>query len=236
MCGTQAGGSVAAMRVLIVEDEARTAEIVRRYLERAGYDVSLASDSTEGLRLIEVWQPSLIILDVNLPGLDGIEVCRRVRATSRTPIIMLTARVLERDRVDGLLSGADDYVTKPFSPRELVARVYAVLRRAPASEGRSPMTAEFGRLRLDPLERRAFVDGRNVLLTPKEFGLLEALCSTPNVPWTRSRLLERVFGFDYEGTERSVDTHVLNLRRKLGDTGYPRVHTVFGVGYKIVAK
>jgi DNA-binding response OmpR family regulator len=134
------------------------------------------------------------------------------------------------------LSGADDYVTKPFSPRELVARVYAVLRRASASDGRSPMTADFGRLRLDPLERRAYIDGRNVSLTPKEFGLLEALCSTPNVPWTRSRLLERVFGFDYEGTERSVDTHVLNLRRKLGDTGYPRVHTVFGVGYKIVAK
>jgi len=223
------------MRVLIVEDEVRTAEVVRRYLERAGYDVSLAPDSTEGLRLVREWQPSLIILDVNLPGVDGMEVCRRVRATSRTPIIMLTARVLERDRVNGLLSGADDYVTKPFSPRELVARVYAVLRRAPANEDRSPMTADFGRLRLDPLERCAFIDGRNVLLTPKEFGLLEALCSTPNVPWTRSRLLERVFGFDYEGTERSVDTHVLNLRRKLAGTGHPRVDTVFGVGYKIVA-
>jgi len=221
------------MRVLVVEDEARTADVVRRYLERAGYEVSLASDSTQGLRFIGAWQPNLIILDLNLPGVGGIEVCRRVRATSRTPIIMLTARVLEGDRIEGLLSGADDYVTKPFSPRELVARVYAVLRRAPANESRSPMTADFGRLRLDPLERSAFIDGRNILLTPKEFGLLEALCSTPNVPWTRTRLLERVFGFDYEGTERSVDTHVLNLRRKLGAKGYAQVDTVFGVGYKV---
>ncbi len=225
------------MRVLIVEDEAKTAALVRRYLERAGYDALVASDGLAGARHIDDWQPDLIILDVMLPGLDGIELCGRVRATSRVPMIMLTARVQEDDRVAGLLGGADDYVTKPFSPRELIARVHAVLRRAATSDARTPATVRFGVLCLDPIDRNASVADRDMALTPKEFGLLEALCSTPNVPWTRPRLLERAFGWDYDGTNRSVDMHVLNLRRKLGDApNCPQIETVFGVGYKLTVQ
>ncbi len=221
------------MRVLIVEDEPKTAEIVRRYLTHAGYDAFVGVDGAAGLELVASRHPDLIILDVMLPGIDGIELCRRVRATSRTPIIMLTARVRERDRIDGLLGGADDYVTKPFSPRELVARVHAVLRRSATHDARSPMTVRLGPLRLDPIERRAFVSGRDLHLTRSEYGILEALCSTPSIPWTRSRLIERVFGYEYDGTERGVDTHVLNVRRKLAGAGSPTIETVIGVGYKI---
>jgi DNA-binding response OmpR family regulator len=173
-----------------------------------------------------------------LPQVDGMEICRRIRARGETPIIMLTARADEEQRIGGLLHGADDYVIKPFSPRELVARVHTVLRRA-AQAVRSPASSRFGNLAIDPHRRSISISDRPVDLTPTEYDILMALCSTPGAPWSRSALIERVFGWDYEGTNRTVDTHVTNLRKKLEAAGLApriRVETVFGFGYKFVSE
>ena len=171
-----------------------------------------------------------------LPNLDGMEICRRIRARGNTPIIMLTARADEEQRIAGLLHGADDYMIKPFSPRELVVRVHTVLRRA-SQEVRSPASSRFANLEIDPQMRRVRVSGQPIELTPTEYAILIALCSTPGAPWSRGALVERVLGWDYEGTNRTIDTHVTNLRRKLEAANLAkttRVETVFGLGYKFV--
>jgi DNA-binding response OmpR family regulator len=225
-----------AGHILIVEDDRRTAAIVQRYLRDAEFEVSIAYDGRSGIEQFLERRPDLVVLDVMLPEADGFEVCRRIREAGETPVIMLTARVAESDRLRGLSDGADDYVVKPFSPRELVARVHAVLRRSAGSERRVPLQTRFGSLELDPIAGEARIGGATLALTRTEYRLLEALATSPGVPWSRSRLLERVFGWDYEGSERTVDTHVANLRRKLaaaGD-GVPHVATAFGRGYRLV--
>ncbi len=221
-------------RILLVEDDRRTSAIVERYLRGAGYDVAIARDGPSGIAQCEALDPDLVILDVMLPGCDGFEVCRRIRDAGATPVLMLTARVDESDRLRGLLGGADDYVVKPFSPREVVARVQTILRRSAQPDRRPPMKVDFGTLKLDPLACDARVGGISLELTPTEFRLLEALCSAPRMAWTRQRLLERAFGWDYEGSERTVDTHVANLRKKLAShAGAPSIQTLFGRGYRL---
>jgi DNA-binding response OmpR family regulator len=222
-------------KVLIVDDEGVVADVVTRYLELDGYEVRAVGDGSEGLRLFRAWSPDLVILDVMLPGMDGLAVCRAVRAESRAPVIMLTARAAEIDRVLGLELGADDYVVKPFSPRELVARVRAVLRRSAAAVG-SP--AE-GVLRFDDLVirtagRTVEVGGRSVELTAKEFDLLHHLASHAGQVFSREQLMDQVWDYQYAGDASTVTVHVRRLREKVeADPGRPRwVKTVWGVGYK----
>jgi DNA-binding response OmpR family regulator len=221
--------------ILIVEDEAKTAETVRLYLERAGYEVELASDGRSGLALARSGRFALVILDLMLPEIDGLTVCSRLRQETDTRILMLTARSTEQDRVDGLELGADDYVTKPFSPRELVARVRAVLRRADPSEWSGPRRLAHGDLQLDLDARAATVEGRSVDLTATEVRLLRALLRAPGRVFTRAELIDNALGTDYEGSDRTIDVHVRNLRSKLEpDRAKPRyVETVFGVGYRL---
>jgi len=223
------------LRVLVVDDEEKTVASVRLYLEHAGFDVSTAGDGRTALALARAQPaPDLIVLDLMLPGLDGLEVCRRLREESAVPIIMLTARSSEEDRLEGLDLGADDYVVKPFSPRELAARVRAVLRRSSGAiaEG-APIRV--GGLIVDPARHEVTVDGRSVALTPREFRLLEVLARAPGRAFTRSELVERAFGADSEALDRTIDAHVVNLRRKIeDDPDHPaRVETVFGVGYRL---
>jgi two-component system, OmpR family, response regulator AdeR len=224
-----------AKRILLVEDDRRTAAIVERYLRDSGFDVTLAGDGRSGIAAYFASNPDLVILDIMLPETDGFEVCRRIRDSGDTPVIMLTARVGESDRLRGLRGGADDYVTKPFSPRELVARVQAVMRRSFNGQEPVPMRVRVGSLELDPIAAEARIDGSELPLTATEYRLLEALATSPGIPWSRSRLLERVFGWDYDGTERTVDTHVANLRRKLvaAGEGVPLIATSFGRGYRL---
>jgi len=240
--GVAAGRSGSARpRILVVEDEAKTAAAVRRYLEHAGFATDVAADGRSGLDRALSGRYVLVVLDLNLPGLDGRAVCRRLRAEGSCPVVMLTARAGEDDRVDGLDLGADDYVTKPFSPRELVARVRAVLRRT-APEG----LAEGGRRRWQENETQPEIEvdldafrtlrrGSPVELTATETRLLWTLLGAPGRVFSRDELVERVLGRDFEGSERTVDVHVRNLRRKLEeDPSRPRlVQTVFGVGYRL---
>ncbi len=225
-------------RVLIVEDEPNIASFARMYLEAAGFVVTVATRGDDGLRLAESEPPHLVILDLMLPGMDGYEVTKRLRQNGHTPIIMLTARDDAVDKVVGLELGADDYITKPFNPRELVARVRAVLRRAegrPAAAGRpEPATIEAGPLRIEVGGREVFVDGEGVQLTPKEFDLLVTLIENRGLVLTREQLLERVWGFTFLGDSRTIDVHVRQLRRKLGDAC--PIQTVWGTGYKVPAK
>jgi len=226
----------AKVRVLIVEDDVKTAATIERYLRHAGFETTVARDGLTGDRIAASGQADLIVLDIMLPNLDGMEICKRVRARGDAPVIMLTARADEEQRIFGLLRGADDYVIKPFSPRELVARVHAVLRRA-APHVRTPASTRFGALELDIHRRAVRVAGREIELTRTEYDILTALCSTPNAPWTRSALVERILGWDYEGNPRTIDTHVTNLRRKLDSANLPRqtrIETVFGVGYRFI--
>ena len=218
--------------ILIVEDNRNIAEMVGEYLERRNYGVDYAGDGVDGLRLATENSYDLIVLDLMLPGIDGIEVTREVRRRGETPIIMLTARGEDIDRIVGLEVGADDYLTKPFNPRELVARVKAILRRAdPALRAARPM--DVGDLRVDPRRREAYVGDRRLELRPREFELLAALARDPGVVWSRDDLLESVWGTDFPGETRTVDVHVSELRRKLGDDG-PPIETVKGVGYRLV--
>jgi two-component system, OmpR family, alkaline phosphatase synthesis response regulator PhoP len=222
-------------RILIVEDNRRTSSIVERYLRGAGYEVTIARDGPSGVAQCQALDPDLVILDVMLPGCDGFDVCRQLRDVSETPVVMLTARIDEADRLRGLFGGADDYVVKPFSPRELVARVHTILRRAAQPDQRPPVKVDYGAMKLDPLACDARIAGVSLELTLTEFRLLEALCSSPGMAWSRERLLERAFGWDYEGSERTVDTHIANLRKKLAlSAGAPSIQTVFGRGYRIV--
>jgi two-component system alkaline phosphatase synthesis response regulator PhoP len=225
-------------RVLIVEDEPNIASFARMYLEAAGFEVSIAARGDEGLRMAEEEPPNLVILDLMLPGLDGYEVTKRLRQKGQTPIIMLTARDDAVDKVVGLELGADDYITKPFNPRELVARVRAVLRRAetrPAPAGAPQSTTiEVDELRIEVGGREVFVEGDAVALTPKEFDLLVTLIENRGLVLTREQLLERVWGFTFLGDSRTIDVHVRQLRRKLGDAC--PIQTVWGTGYKVPAK
>jgi DNA-binding response OmpR family regulator len=227
--------AVNAIDVVVVDDDRKTVDLVRLYLERAGYTVRVAYDGRQALDLARAQRPDLVVLDLMLPLLDGLDVCHVLfDEVGRVPVIMLTARTTEADKLAGLETGADDYVIKPFSPRELVARVKAVLRRA--SVGQSlHVASSFGRLTIDHVKQEARVDGVLVHLTPREYRLLETLAREPDRPFTRLSLVDRAFGFDYEGLERTVDAHIANLRRKIEpNPGKPRyVLTVPGVGYKL---
>jgi len=224
-----------AQTILVVDDEARIVKLVRDYLERAGFDVIAAADGEAALRLARRQQPDLIVLDLMLPGVDGLDVCRRLRRESGVPIIMLTARVEEADRIVGLELGADDYVTKPFSPGELVARVRATLRRA--SGQLEPTTVvRAGDVELNTAALTAEFAGRPVDLTPTEFQLLATLVRQPGRIFSREQLLKAVHGVAFDGFDRSVDSHIKNLRRKIEpDPRRPRyIQTVYGVGYRFV--
>ncbi len=219
--------------VLVVDDDKKIVELVSLYLKKEGYRVLVAYDGQEALEIARRKQPDLIILDLLLPEIDGIDVCRILRSESWVPIIMLTARSTDEDKIQGLQLGADDYVTKPFNPRELVARVRTVLRRVATTEERGD-DMQFGDLVISPLRHEVLVRGQAVHLTPTEFRLLETLAREPGRAFTRSELLDRVFGYDYEGMERTVDVHIMNLRRKVEpEPGKPRyIISVPGVGYR----
>ncbi len=224
-----------AATVLVVEDDRPTAHLIELYLKRDGHRVIVSHDGRAGLETALSHSPDLIILDIMLPSLDGIEFCRKLRSRMTTPVIFLTARSTERDKLNGLDLGGDDYVTKPFSPNELAARVRAVLRRVPSVEHPGgPTVRSHGELTIDFGTRVVLVSGRKVDLTPIEYRLLCTLINEPGRCYTRSMLIELAFGADYEGLERSVDVHVKNLRRKIEPTdGAPLyIQTVFGVGYR----
>ena len=223
--------------VLVVDDDPNVVALARAYLERDGYRVSEANDGLRALELARKEQPSLVVLDLMLPGLDGLEVCRRLQVESMAPVIMLTARVEESDRLEGLDVGADDYITKPFSPRELAARVRAVLRR---SDRESAVSAypelSFGSIRVNLRTRKATVDGAELSLTPTEFRLLTLLLQEPGRVFSRNDIIDRALGDDFDGFDRTVDTHVSGLRRKLetespGSAGH--IQTVYGGGYRL---
>ena len=223
--------------VLVVEDDPAVARLIRLYLVQAGYEVMVADDGTAGLRLALEHSPSLVVLDLNLPGMDGIEVCKSLRSESDVSIIMVTARVEEQDRLRGLNLGADDYVTKPFSPRELVARVNAVLRRS--GPGLQEVPAHGGRLAagaivMDLDARTVTVGEQTVRLTPTEYSLLEYFMNSVGRTVTRDQLISGALGYDFDGFDRTVDTHVSNLRRKLTSPSRADqyIKTVYGIGYR----
>ena len=219
--------------VLIVEDELKITRLVRDYLEQAGFAVVEAADGQAAIAAARAERPDMILLDLGLPGMDGLDVTRRLRETSSVPIIMLTARVEETDRIVGLELGADDYITKPFSPRELVARIRAVLRRADATLGGGELVRA-GEVTLDIPKRRVTVRDGEVELTATEFDLLLTLARHPGRIYTRAQLLDNVHGVTFESYERSIDAHIKNIRRKIeSDPRHPRlVLTVYGVGYR----
>ena len=218
--------------VLVVEDEASIASFVSLYLKNAGYGVRTASTGTEALSVAASDSPALIVLDLMLPDIDGIEVCKRIRQRSDVPILMLTARDEDVDKIIGLEVGADDYLTKPFNPRELVARVKSVLRRsAPARQDPENAIIKHGDLTVDSGRREVRVGEEEIQLAPKEFDLLWELLDHRGLVLTRDQLLERVWGYTFAGDTRTVDVHVRQLRRKLGDAS--PIVTVWGVGYKV---
>ena len=214
-------------RILLVEDDPKTRSTVALYLQREGYDVATAEDGVTALELAREHDPHLVVLDLMLPRMDGLEVCRALRESGHPAIIMVTARSTEDDKLTGLDLGADDYVTKPFSPRELMARVRAVLRRAAEDD-----VLEIAGITLDRTQREVRIGETPVALTPTEYRLLDALARAPGRTFTRQELVERALGEEYEGLDRTVDVHVMNLRKKLGDAGKAIV-TVFGVGYRM---
>jgi len=221
-------------RVLVVDDDVKTVELVKLYLDRDGYRVLSAHDGVEALRLARESHPDLIVLDLMLPGIDGLELCRTLRGESDVPIIMLTAKTTDKDKLTGLNLGADDYVTKPFSPRELAARVRVILRRLPGERG--PDEIKHGELTVNFLKHEASLAGRPLNLTMVEFKLLGVLAREPGRVFTRAQLIEKALGYDFEGFDRTIDVHILNLRRKLEpDPNHPRyIKTVYGAGYKLV--
>ncbi len=230
-------GDVSEPRILLVDDEPDLRHMVRRYLQAEGFDVAEAADGQTALQTLKSALPDLILLDIGMPGMDGFSVLQEIRKTSDIPVIMLTARAEEIDRVMGLTIGADDYMTKPFSPRELVARIRAVLRRGRFDRGDNDDRLEFSDLIIDTSGRQVSVDATPVELSALEFDLLAALASAPGRVFTREQLLERVWGWDYFGADRVVDVHIGNLRKALqDDANNPRfIATVRGVGYKFVA-
>ena len=223
-------------RILVVDDERMVTEVVERYLRREGYEVTIADDGSQALLIAQQWPADLIVLDLMLPGVDGLEVCRQLRQESQVPIIMLTARGEEADRVVGLELGADDYMVKPFSPRELTARVKSVLRRSSAVPGPVPGgLVRHGALAIDARTREVTSGGREISLTAKEFDLLHFLALHPNQVFTRDQLMNQVWDYTYAGDPSTVTVHVRRLRAKIeADPLKPRyIKTVWSVGYKL---
>jgi DNA-binding response OmpR family regulator len=220
-------------RIAVIEDESTIAAAVAARLRAEGFEVETAADGLTGVELCRTFRPDLVVLDLMLPRLDGLEVCRRIQRERHVPVLMLTARDSETDLEIGLAVGGDDYLTKPFSPRELVARVRALLRRAERAPERSTEPVRAGGLEVDPATRRVLQNERTVELTPTEFELLLRLAQSPGVVFTRRRLLEEVWGYQAGGGERTVDSHVRAIRRKLGTDV---VRTVRGVGYAVEAE
>ena len=220
-------------KVLVVDDDVKTVELVKLYLNRDGYRVLTAYDGVEALRLAREGHPDLIVLDLMLPGIDGLEICRTLRNESDVPIIMLTARTTDEDKLRGLDMGADDYVTKPFSPRELAARIRAVIRRLPGERG--PDEISHGKLTLNFLKHEAYFDDNPLNLTSVEFKLLGVFAKEPGRVFSRAQLIEKAIGHDFEGFDRTIDVHIRNLRLKLEpDPRKPRyIETIYGVGYKL---
>ena len=226
---------MASKKVLVVDDDVKIVELVKLYLNRDGYHVITAHEGNEALRLARESHPDLIVLDIMLPGIDGFEICRKLRTESSVPIILLTAKTTEQDRIAGLDIGADDYVTKPFSPKELAARVRAVFRRTQDDALQSgPEELKFGNLTINFVKHEAYLDTKALNLTPVEFKLLGVLIREPNRVFSRTQLIEKVLGFDFDGFDRTIDVHILNLRRKLEpDASRPNfIKTVYGSGYK----
>jgi DNA-binding response OmpR family regulator len=223
-----------AATILVVEDERKLRELVRSYLERAGFAVLSTESGAEAITMAASAAPDLVILDLGLPDVPGESVLRELRATGPVPVLMLTAMSSEEDRIRGLELGADDYVTKPFSPRELVLRVQAILRRG-GQQGEQGVTSYGGVLVIDEPKRQVLVAGQAVALTPTEWGVLVALAAVPGRVYSRLELINRVRGHEFEGYERTVDSHVKNLRRKLGDdpANPAIVQTVLGGGYRL---
>jgi DNA-binding response OmpR family regulator len=219
--------------ILVVDDAPNIVELLRLYLEGAGYATVVATDGPSAVELHRKHRPDLVILDVMLPGMDGFEVCRAIRREADTPVLMLTARTDDVDAIVGLELGADDYVTKPFNPRALVARVKAILRRTDGTV-RLGRPIEVGTLRIEPRRREVFVGDRGVDLRAREFDLLAALARDPGAVLSREALLEDVWGTDFPGETRTVDVHVSELRKKLGPDG-PTIESVRGVGYRLIA-
>ncbi len=222
-----------ASTVLVVDDEKNIVQLARLYLNKEGYEVESAYDGLEALKMAKSVRPDLIILDLMMPEMDGLEVCRELRKTSNVPIIMLTAKGDDIDRIVGLEIGADDYMTKPFNPRELVARVKAVLRRT-AQDAPAQAVLEAGGLHLDTASREVTLDGAEITLRAKEFDLLTAFMRYAGIVLDRERLLHLVWGADYYGDTRTIDVHVAWLREKLAAAKNVKIQTVWGVGYKLV--
>jgi DNA-binding response OmpR family regulator len=220
-------------RVLVVDDDEKTVDLVKLYLNRDGYRVDTAYNGLDALELAQKNHPDLIVLDLMLPGMNGLEVCRTLRQESDVPIIMLTARSTDQDKLTGLEIGADDYVTKPFSPRELAARVRVVLRRMPGERG--PDVITHGKLTMNFLKHEAFLDKKAIPLTEIEFKLLGALMKEPGRVFSRAEIIDKALGYGFEGFDRTIDVHILNIRRKMeDDPSKPRyIKTVYGAGYKL---
>lgn len=221
-------------KILVVDDEPNIIELAKLYLTREGYEVEGASSGNDALAKQSTGNPDLIVLDLMLPDIDGYEVCRQIRAKSDVPILMLTARIEDVDKIVGLELGADDYLTKPYNPRELVARVRAILRRSQSGH-RLSETAEIGQLRIDFPRQEVTIAGQSVKLRTKEFALLATFVQNPGIVLSREKLLETVWGFDYYGESRTVDVHVNHLREKIAGSG-AQIETVRGTGYKITAE
>ena len=223
-------------KVLVADDDKKTVELMRLYLERDGYQVITCYDGRQALDAARGLHPDLVVLDLMMPEIDGLDVCRLLRSESKVPIIMLTARTTESDRIAGLNLGADDYVIKPFSPGEVVARVRAVLRRVAEQEaGQGPQQLSLGSLMVDFDRYEAKLGDNPVQLTPTEFKLLKGLATEPGRAYSRAQLVDKVLGNGYEGFERTIDVHVMNIRRKIEtDPSHPRyLLTAYGVGYKL---
>jgi len=222
-------------KVLIAEDDPNVCEIIRLYFMKQQIELVVAGDGLQALELVEKESPDIIILDVMMPQMDGFAACREIRKKWDTPIIMLTAREEEFDRVLGLELGADDYVTKPFSPRELVARIRAILRRLQPrekAEEDAPRLLTFGRLSIDQDRREVIAAGEKINFRPKEFELLVHLAKSPGNVFTREQLLEQIWGYDYFGDIRTIDVHIKKIRQRLSNLPFECIHTVWGVGYK----
>ena len=225
---------MADAKILVVDDDKKIVELVTLYLKKDSYHVLAAYDGRQAIELARHKQPDLIVLDLMLPQVDGMDVCRILRAESQVSIIMLTGRSTDDDKLQGLDLGADDYVTKPFNPRELLARIRAVLRRTTGKQEPGPSEIRFGEMVMDFVRHEVRASGQVVNLTPTEFRLLAVLVKEPRRAFSRLELLEQAFGYDYEGLERTVDVHIMNLRRKIEpEPGRPRyVITVPGLGYR----
>lgn len=220
-------------KILVVDDDVKTVDLVKMYLERDGHAVLTAYDGLSALQTFREHQPDLVVLDVMLPGMDGVTICRTLRAESEVPVIMLTARTRDQDKLTGLDTGADDYVTKPFSPGELAARVRAILRRMPA--GRGPSEMRHLDLLINIPKREASLKGKPLHLTSVEFKLLAAFMREPGRVFERADLIDKAFGYDFESFDRAIDVHIFNLRRKIEpDPKRPRyIKTIYGAGYKL---